>query len=236
MWTGWGSTTSSTVCSTWKRNINPNVFGPASIFWDCKTITKDSMKRIIEAFKALNERRKQSWIYGTVLGVSLFVILLAVLASIKIINYKEYVDVEAGFKMKYPVNWTVIRRPEGGAVVAFVSPKATEWDPYLENVNITIQPLWEPMDLNKFSEVATKQLTGTFKELIKVQESKRASMAGRPAFRLVYVGNVKGPIKFMHVWVLKNNQGYIFTYSAAAQDVDKYRRFVQGMIKSFQFI
>ena len=137
--------------------------------------------------------------------------------------------------MKYPASWKMIDNPAAGAIVAFSSPAQTALDTYSENVNISFQNLSSTStNLSQFSQLAIRQLTGTFKQAVQVVESDPTQLAGRPAYRFSYlIVDPKSSLKFLHVWVLAGARAYIFTYSATEKDFDVFSKEVNTMLKSF---
>src|SRR4029079_996972 len=99
---------------------------------------------LIKKFKSMDRRQQQIWMYGGFAFIGFFILLIGILASIQIILYSIYEDKASGIRIKYPSYWTMVDHPEGGAIVAFLSPRQNSLDLFSENVNITIQPLPSP--------------------------------------------------------------------------------------------
>ena len=182
--------------------------------------------------------KKQSRLFGFLIFAGVFLIIIALMAVIKVTPYTSYKDPAMGFSIKYPSYWKLIEHPDGAAVVAFATPQQTAMDTYADSVNITFQNLTpKTMSLSQFSQLAMNQLTGTFKGEVEVVESEPTSMAGRPAYRFIYVFTPKeAPLKFMHIFVVTNTRGYIFTYSSTQKDFDVFLGEVNAMVKSFAIL
>ena len=205
-------------------------------------------------FPKLDQIKLQSWLFGFGISLGILLIIVAILASIKVTSYATYTDPKIGIRVKFPAYWRVVDRPEGGAIVAFLTPKSSALDTFIENVNITIKDISStPMTPMEFSRETVKQLTGTFAGYISVLESQPISVAHRPGYRFLYMGDVaqqninaveaqygkvdvSNPLKYLHVWVLKDNRAYIITYVGLKSEFDKYLKEVNVLINSFQFI
>ena len=180
----------------------------------------------------------QSRLFGVLIGVGVFLIVIAILAVIQVTPYETYKNKAARIQIKYPAYWKLVDHPDNapGAIAAFVSPPQTALDTYSENANISVQDLSaKPMNLSQFSQLAIRQMTGTFHDEIQVLESDTTQLAGRPAYRFVYLTKMPDSnLKFMNIWVIAGTRAYIFTYSAAEKDFDVFRSEVDTMLKSFK--
>jgi serine/threonine-protein kinase len=191
----------------------------------------------------ISTKKKQSRLFGWLIGLGIFLIVIAIMASIKVTPYAQYKNNAAGIRMKYPSYWKLVDHPEG-AIVAFASPPQTAMDTYSENVNISMQDLsLKPMNLDQFTKTAISQMTGTFKDAVEVVDSGSDELGGYPAFRFVYLlkretpkGEKQDPLKFMNVWIVNGNKAYIFTYGAMEKDYDAFHEEVGTMLKSFTIL
>lgn len=192
-----------------------------------------------ENIKNLDPKVKQSLLYNILIGVGLFIAIIAALANIKVTPYVIYKDATYHFHIKYPKNWKMIEKPEGGSIVAFVAPKDNSADYFAENFNIVVQDLsLHPMALNQFSNTAIKQLTGTLGNFVEVVESRPTRLSGREAYRFVYAGmrmeKVPKPIQYYHVWIVDGNTAYILTFAGLKDDFHLYKDKLNAMLGSFK--
>ena len=207
-------------------------------------------------FPKIDQIKLQSWLLSLGIFIGVLLIVGAILSSIKITTYATYTDPKSGIRVKFPAYWKVIDRPEGGALVAFLTPKSNDMDVFIENVNISVKDMsGTPMTPMEFSRETIKQLTGTFAGFISVLESQPMTVAYRPGYKFVYIGDVSkenletvkaeygisnldnsNPLEYMYVWVLKDNRAYIMTYVAQKSEFDKYLKEVNVIIRSFEFI
>ncbi|MEW5894827.1 MAG: PsbP-related protein [Candidatus Omnitrophota bacterium] len=192
----------------------------------------------------MKEKKLQNFLFGALITVALVVIVMVILSQIKIIPTKEYHDEQFKFTVKYPAYWPIVVRPQNGmALVQFSSPKSSEDDKVIENVNISIVDLAlnpKMMDINYFSKITTQQMIGTFGEGLNVLETKSARWSGLPAFRFSYVTKEKTSItgsrmKYLHVWTIKGQYAFILTYIGEAEEFDENMKRANIIIKSFKF-
>ena len=187
--------------------------------------------------ETISRQKKQSRLFGFLIGLGIFLAVIAILAVIKVTPYGVYKG--GGISIKYPAAWKLVDHPDNapGAIVGFASPAQTAMDTFSENVNITFQDLAKPMSLEQFSQLAMRQLTGTFKGEVRVLETESMELAGRPGFRFSYMSTMKeAPLQMTHVWTLVGNRAYIFTYSAMEDDYETFSGEVNFMLKSFRIL
>ncbi|MCR4338162.1 MAG: hypothetical protein NUV91_10200 [Candidatus Omnitrophica bacterium] len=187
----------------------------------------------------IDRRQRQSRLFGFFIGLSVFVIVIAVLMMVRFQTYKEYRNAPLGIKIKYPEYWRVVENPSGGgALVAFLSPKQTGLDTFLENVNISYVNLENnPMTLTQFSQETMSQLEGTLKGNIRVLLSRPVTLANRRGYFYVYKGvgeNITNPMKYAHAWLVDGNDAYIVTYAGLEDEFNKHWREYKAMLRSFK--
>ena len=194
----------------------------------------------VEKSQGLTKKQKQARLFGWLIFIGMFWIVIAILAVIPVTPYTTYKNQAAGIRLKYPAAWKMIEHPDNtpGAIVAFLAPQQTAMDTYAESVNISFQNLEaNPMSLGQFTQLAIRQFTGTFIKDIEIVESDSTQLAGQPAYRFSYVAKIPdAPFKLMHVWVLDGTKAYIFTYGATEKDFDVFRGEVETMLKSFRIL
>ena len=200
------------------------------------------MTKISEYFKGMRKSKKQSFQFGCLTAIGLFLILIGILALIPAIDYEIYENQKFGFQMKYPDYWDMLNNEgEEGAIVVFWGPVETVMDKFQTNANVTYVRLsGENPSIEQFSKKAMRQITGTFEGYVQVLNSSRMKVAGLPAWRFIYMGQdgnkVKNPMKYMHVWVIKDNTAYILTFASEKKYFRKNYGIFKAMIKSFEFI
>lgn len=186
---------------------------------------------------ALSRRQKQSRLFGILIGVGVFLIVIAVMAVIPVTPLAVYQNPAAGIRLKYPAAWKLMEKLDApGAIMAVVAPQQTAMDTYAENVNISFQNLPEPMSLSQFNQLAIRQFTGTFKKDIKIVVAESDRLSGHPAYRFSYVMDAEPDLRMMHIWTLVGTRAYIFTYVATDKDFDIFYPQVEAILKSFTIL
>ncbi len=187
--------------------------------------------------ESLQKQKKGLWIMA---GTAALAGLIAAMALIKVTPYTLYTSAEKRIAIKYPSYWQVVEGPEGGALVVFIAPAENAMDVFRENLNITLVDVPARIQTpDKFSAEIIKQVTGTFEDNIKILESKKYTLAGRPGYLLMYVGQTKetdNPTQFLHAWTLDGTRAFILTFTARKMDFKKYHGQVKAMMRSFQMI
>jgi len=211
------------------------------------------MANIVEKFKAKSKKQKKSALYGFLIFLGLFMILIAVMASIKVPVWLDYENPQYGIEMKYPGHWRKIDELPAGAIVAFALLPESPMDFYSPNLNVTFHDTrGQKMSPAQFNKEAIRQLVGLFGGYVKVLVSKPAKLAGIKGYRYEYVGDIvgkklpgnmeipeeyrKNPAQYLHVWALTDKGAYIITYTALKNDFRKHLGLVNGMIRSFKLI
>lgn len=192
----------------------------------------------------MKEKKKQSFFFGCLIAFSSFVILfILMVAMVPDEVYTDYTNPRYHFSMQYPSSWTVIDQVTPPVMVQFASPKSSEVDDITENVNIVYFDLSRKRykDLNSFSKTTVDQLVGTFGDQMTVQDSRSINFGGLPGYRLSYVGHPapgdpnRGQLKYLHVWTVRGDYAYIFTYAGEKTEFNENLQYVEQMIASFQF-
>lgn len=179
--------------------------------------------------------RRQRQTIGLWVVFACIAVFIAGFFILRIPKFDVYESSQYRLKIKYPQGWTVndsIGQP--GAVVAFLSPKESTLDVFLDNMNIVVQDLSKnPMSLEQYNILAIKQLTGVFSNLT-ILESHAITWAGHAGHKLVYFAkNPMVDLKVMHVWMIVDNQAYQFTYTAVASRYKTFEGLANTMVKSF---
>jgi PsbP len=150
-------------------------------------------------------------------------------------RFDTYKSPVYGFRIAYPAGWDYAENKNGAAVI-FYSPVENDLDYFRESINIVVQDL--PADvptLKDYSELAIKQMEAVFKKNFLSIESREISFAGKPGYRLAFVGKGKDTeLKYLIAWTLDGPKAYQVTYTALASQYDRYLAQAEAMLKSFR--
>ena len=146
---------------------------------------------------------------------------------------QEYTDPVRKFTIKYPETWA---KTEIATGVYFASPLDNELDSFAENVNIIIQDLSNnKMSLEHYTELSLKQVKDMFANA-KIESKKETTLAGQKAVELVWKMDYAGKsLKLKQYWFIKENQAYVFTFTATEITFPKFEAMAMASIKSFRF-
>jgi len=179
------------------------------------------------------------------LVIILTIIIVAVaIASIIIVfggfledelSHLGYSNREYGFGFNPPDGWIKLENYEG-MVVSFSSPLDNSFDTYCETFGVNIEQLYGLVTLEQYKELAVNALEILIPEF-NLTGSNETTIAGNPAYELVYTVNMDGNrMKNKQILTIKNNIAYIFTFSAEEDRYSDYLGTINGVINSFQII
>lgn len=190
-------------------------------------------------FWKIERSRRLSIIFGFMIGVGLILVALGIMASIKVTPYATYKNKRDGFSIKFPAYWKVIPHPDGGAIIAFVSPKQNELDTIQDNLNVSIKILPNEMTLERLSQMIVNQVTGTFGEQVDITQSIPVTLGGRLGYRITFVGygkRIPNPVQYVVAWTNISNRVFIITFTGLQKDYPFFEGKVNDSIRSFRFI
>jgi len=189
----------------------------------------------------MNKRQWKTLLYSFVglIGIALIVAAF-ILQKRTGEGLVKYVNNKDNFQMKYPKSWKKYEGKDGTAFMV-ISPKEGELDLFTESVNIVVQDLREnPIDLEVYNDLAVKQMQVMFgKNMYILETTSEVQLSGLPAYRFRYRGstNTTFEIYALHMWTIKNDKAYQFTYMALyPPEEDKFYPMIEDMIKSFKLI
>lgn len=198
---------------------------------------------MFEKFKKLEKPQRLSRLYGYLIGIGLFLILILVLDSIKITVYEIFTSPQGDFQIKYPADWQVVHKPGvegvGFAVVGFITPRRNQLDAVQENVAILRQHVAEDLrSPEKFNDQMIYLASAFFKEYVEVLESVPITLGGLPGYRFTFAIRSKfGPsLLFSNAWVLVGDEDYMITFGGLEEDYPFFKKKFETMIKSFKFL
>lgn len=152
-------------------------------------------------------------------------------------SLETYNNTIYGISIKYPSNWEKTGTPDRitGNVVKFISPKEAEADSFLENLNLIIQDLPESRrELEQFTQFYLDEVQQSYPNR-KILEQSKTQLANQPAYQIIYTLQEDGiNIKRLQVWMVKDHNAYIITYTADVSKYSEYFQTAQTMINSLK--
>ena len=150
-------------------------------------------------------------------------------------QFGEYKDTKNKFSMRAPAGWKIVKNPQPGAVVVFISPKENALDLIQENISVVIQPVPAGIaSMPTYSDTIKKQLTAVFSTNIKIIEDKTVKVGYRTGHRLAYDALKPDHVKFIHLWTIKGDKAYIVTFFGDMNVYKNYALTVDEVFNSFQ--
>ncbi|MBF0331729.1 MAG: hypothetical protein HQL17_07305 [Candidatus Omnitrophica bacterium] len=122
-----------------------------------------------------------------------------------------------GLQILHPRNWVVRAHPNKDVVVAFVSPKETALDPFLENYNFSKYDMAKEPELQSTDAYADKivqQMAATFNDLKLVQKSV-FPVAGKKGYKMVFRATSKVQLLIVLYVFTIEDMGYNMLYLGA---------------------
>jgi eukaryotic-like serine/threonine-protein kinase len=151
-------------------------------------------------------------------------------------TFLSYLNFNPGIRINYPAGWRKQEQSSGvGFVVAFISPREDLSDQFCENLNIFVESLPPQVTLEDYVQGC---LQGMGQSPFQYLENVRTTLAGHPAYRLVYTGPLQLPVplsgKYLQYLLVANSRGYVVTYTAELQQFDKFLPIIQQMSDSLE--
>ncbi len=152
------------------------------------------------------------------------------------IQLSLYKNIDQGFQIDYPEPWLKQNRDDFFATgVVFLAPLNGDRDKFKERVSVLVENLPEKASLAEYTDESIAEI----KKLSdpNVSDAQAVDLGGREGRQVVYHGEENGySVERMQAWLVKNNQAYIFTYTAQPENYDSYLPTVEKMIESFAVI
>jgi serine/threonine-protein kinase len=149
-------------------------------------------------------------------------------------GYKRYQNEIYGVYTFYSPDWTA-EEDVMGSVVAFYSPRESDNDVILDNVNIIIEDLTElPASFNEYSEEFLNQIK-QFITNANIISTSETTLSGNRAGKFIFTGT-QGTmnLKFLQVWAVIENKIYVLTYTADVNTFDKFLPLGKQIINNFR--
>ncbi len=145
-----------------------------------------------------------------------------------------YMNIQYGVSMNYAPGWKT-DETDPNAIVVFKAP-APAGATLQPSVNLTMNDLaGQGRSLPDFVAVAQEQLGSLFPGFA-VVESLPMTFADQAGHKLVFTmeGGDGQPVKLLQAYALKNDIGYVLTYTADASQFDAHLAQAQVVFDSFQ--
>jgi hypothetical protein len=174
------------------------------------------------------------------------------------VNSSTYENSSLGIRIEHPANWKPFEKISAATnanVVEFVPFVESEHDPLTPFFSISIENLKEvkvPQKVqdetpsrigsnNSMLEVLTTrnlELAKSLQDFNIIELNRTSILSGSPAYEIVYTfanpGSSLHPVfESLSIWTVKEDKGYIISYTAPESVFSNYLDFIQNMIDSF---
>ena len=154
-------------------------------------------------------------------------------------GFLTYENPTHGIRIKYPADWKKVEEGlPSSMVVAFVLPRESDSDKYLQRLVIAINKLRVNMSVDEYSEAYINE-SGELYTDFKILESSASTLAGNPAHKIVFTWKEQDSDvvkKYMRLLSIKDKKAYIVAFDAEAGKYSDYLPTVEGMIDSFEIM
>ncbi len=149
-------------------------------------------------------------------------------------GYLTYRDAAWGFRISYPPDWSELVGVGGGVVTVASAPESAD-DPYQENVSVAAEDLPNPgVSLGQFTATSLTRARDAIAGF-RLVSSGPATLAERPAWRVVYRGEANGvQLQWESVWLVQQGRAYSVTYAAQPSRYRAMLPVATTIIDSFQ--
>jgi hypothetical protein len=153
----------------------------------------------------------------------------------------RYLSKEKGFSIALPKGWEIKEKVMGSSVIAVIPSANNNSDQFRENINVVVEPLPQAMNTKTYFTESMKVLKKLFTDF-KLEKSGHGPLDRQVAtndktdtYWSVFthrMGKVRA--KVMQYMMVKGNQAYVITCSAAPGTFDKLRPVFEASAKSFK--
>jgi hypothetical protein len=150
------------------------------------------------------------------------------------VTYITYENPTYKIKLKYP-SYLEKQEDSSGGIVFFLSPQNSTIEAFTANLNIfVINMSSQPMSLDEFTNRSIIEMRDIIADY-NITDSRKATLAKGDAYLLSYTGS-QGlfKLKWMSVYMIKNDTLYLITYTAGADKFASYLPTVNKMLDSFE--
>jgi hypothetical protein len=134
-----------------------------------------------------------------------------------------------GYSIAYPSDWGKPEEQKSGSFVVFLTPTNN----VTENLNVQVVNLSANDTLATVTDDLTSNAQGydNFKQI----EASNTTLAGLPAYKIVYTATVNGDqLKLLQTVTVKDGKAYVITYKGAQANYGTHLSAAQQMIDSFK--
>ena len=150
--------------------------------------------------------------------------------------FVPYVNFNQRIRLSYPTDWmTRDQSSPAGFLVFFASPREDMSDHFSENLTIFIESVPPELTVDQYAHACFQNMA---QQPVQFVENGKATIAGRLAYRWVFIGPLQGPVpmsaKYLQYIVVANSKGYVVTYTAELEKYEKFLPIIEQMLNSLE--
>lgn len=97
-------------------------------------------------------------------------------------------------------------------------------------MKISVEQLSSILSLKEYTEQATREIESSNSI---IEQPKNITLANGKGIKVIYQEKDEMKLKYMQVWIIKNQKAYIATYTAEADKFNKFFKQADKIIQSF---
>ena len=171
----------------------------------------------------------------------IFILCINTISNAKTVNaneYKTFTSKNNDFSINYPKNWEIDTNTNGVNLI-IKSKRYGKLDFFRENISLSIKKIPTNAQLDIYKEETLEMLDGKFNNFDVITESD-ILINNYPACKLIYSGsvsvyNARRDFKLQQLFIKKNNQLYILTYTGETSTWDYFIPIVNNVFGSLKF-
>lgn len=140
-----------------------------------------------------------------------------------------------GLSFRYPMDWQKTNFEANSfdpTIARFIPPDSSVNESSDTAITVGIQPLPNPLPIEKALREKTREIQSNLPEAILVS-NRQITLDNRPAYELIYQGKENGrSIQKKQIGIIQDNKLYTITYEADVNQYTKYEKEAQTIIDS----
>lgn len=141
------------------------------------------------------------------------------------------------YSIDYPTTWELAKETKEFKLL-LKSPRYGKIDFFQENISLSIKPITADTSLASCAEQSLEILDGTFNNF-DVLTDKEVSFKKMPAYKVIFTGsiavyNTKRDFKLQQLFIKKNGQLYILTYTGEASTWNFFKPSIDTIFNSLK--
>lgn len=155
-------------------------------------------------------------------------------ADSSVIKQEQFVNKEAGYSLRFPFDWQVLKGVMGTDLIA-LAPTVDAEDLFRENVNVISAKLEAPLSREEYYAFNMRSLAQLLVDF-DLEESLDISLDGVEAKKIIFT-HTMGVVnaKVMQFLILDGDRAYVMTFTADPLDFEQLKPKFEEIAQTFKF-